>query len=691
MDFRSLSTQMVVSFVALVLVAATAVGVPGIWLIQQQMERQAWRQVDQARVASEALYAARRQEVSDLATLTAQRPTLRELLAQDEREGLASYLSTLRSGAGLDVILACSAEGDLIAEAGEVVAGDLCGEAVTDGFRALSSGTAPRVWLLSERPVRVDTGDGARVVVGKMVDDRFVTEIGDQAGLEHTLLVDEQPVATSLSGDLASLGDIERSLSRPSDASGMQQGTFGFGGRFYYFTHLSLAGGAVVDEVALDVTDLAAARRRYIAILLGSIATVTAVGSTAGVLLAHRIGRPLGRLTEAAARMSEGDLRSPVRAETGIEEIALVAEALEVARVDLGRTLSRLQQETDWTEHLLEAVVEGIVTLDPQDRITFFSRGAERITGWRKDRVLGRHADEVFPTVERDESFSQLIPAPGRKHKIVVALAQGRQATLAVTGARFTPPDEGDAEVALVFRDVSEEEAVHRLLGHFLANVAHEFRTPLSALAASTEMLLDRTSELSYEELETLLTSLHVGVVGLQTLVDNLLESASIEAGRFRVYPRPSDLGEIIAEAMRTMQPLLDKRGQRLTVELPAAIPMVEADPRRTVQVLVNLLSNASKYGPEHSPIAIEARGRGKWVRVSVADRGPGIPSEYRRSLFRRFEVPSHARSDAQYGTGLGLSVVKAIVEAHGGCVGVEDRPGGGSIFWFTVPKESEV
>ena len=138
-------------------------------------------------------------------------------------------------------------------------------------------------------------------------------------------------------------------------------------------------------------------------------------------------------------------------------------------------------------------------------------------------------------------------------------------------------------------------------------------------------------------------------------------------------------------------KPLLDKRGQRLTVELPAAIPTVEADPRRTVQVLVNLLSNASKYGPEHSAIAVEAVARDGSVRVSVADRGPGIPPEYRRRLFRRFVPPSPGSNDAQYGTGLGLSVVKAIVEAHGGRVGVDDRQGGGSIFWFTLPKAGEV
>ncbi len=687
MNFRSLSTQIVVSFIALVLVAATAVGVPGIWLIQEQMERQAWSQVAQASRASEALYAARRKEVADLAVLTAQRPTLRELLTQGGQEPLLSYLSTLRTGADLDLVVVCGSDGRPTACVGDMIVCDVCADEITGGFHVLPPGASPRVWLLAGHAIGGEAAYLGKVVVGEAMDDTAITEIGDQAGLEHTLLVEGQPVATSLSEDLASLAVLDREVSGALNAVGTERGTFSLAGHPYYFTRLSLKGTELVDEVALDVTDMAATRRRFIAMLIGSIVTVAAAGSIAGIVLAQRIGRPLARLTETAAKMSQGNLESPVKAETSIQEIALVAQALEGARIDLGRTMMRLQEEKAWSEHLLEAIVEGIITLDSQDRITFFSHGAERITGWEKEQVLNRFCDDVFRTVERDEPFSQLIPAPGRKHKIVIKLAGDRQATLAVTGARLKPPEEGDAEVALVFRDVSEEEAIHRLLGHFLANVAHEFRTPLSALAASTEMLLDRTSELSPAELETLLTSLHVGVVGLQTLVDNLLESASIEAGRFRVYPRPSDLGEIIAESMRTMQPLLDKRGQRLTVELPVAIPMVEADPRRTAQVLVNLLSNASKYGPEHSAIAVEATAVDDWVRVSVADRGPGIPSEYRRRLFRRFVPPSPGASDAQYGTGLGLSVVKAIVKAHGGRVGVDDRPGGGSIFWFTVPK----
>jgi signal transduction histidine kinase len=248
---------------------------------------------------------------------------------------------------------------------------------------------------------------------------------------------------------------------------------------------------------------------------------------------------------------------------------------------------------------------------------------------------------------------------------------------------------EGHADqVALVFRDVSDEEVMHRLVGHFLANIAHEFRTPLSALAASVELLLDQAPDLTPAELQELLTSLHLGVLGLQTLIDNLLESASIEAGRFRVSPRPANLADIIAEVTQTLQPLLLKRSQNLKIESPSLLPPVQADPRRTTQVLINLLFNASKYSPDETEIILETSLNNGWARIMVADRGPGIPPAHRTDLFRRFMFDRAAQDGerAHAGTGLGLSVVKAVVEAQGGQVGVEDRPGGGAVFWFTLP-----
>jgi signal transduction histidine kinase len=138
------------------------------------------------------------------------------------------------------------------------------------------------------------------------------------------------------------------------------------------------------------------------------------------------------------------------------------------------------------------------------------------------------------------------------------------------------------------------------------------------------------------------------------------------------------------------MQPLLEKYEQKMVVDLPDSLPLVRADPRRIEQVLVNLLSNANKYGPGDAEIILRVTSLDGWVRVSVADQGSGIPTGRREYLFERFDYTSEDDLSRKAGAGLGLSVVKAIVEAHGGSVAVEDLVGGGSEFWFTLPMADE-
>ncbi|MCB9419542.1 MAG: hypothetical protein H6667_07050 [Ardenticatenaceae bacterium] len=244
---------------------------------------------------------------------------------------------------------------------------------------------------------------------------------------------------------------------------------------------------------------------------------------------------------------------------------------------------------------------------------------------------------------------------------------------------------------SVLLRNAAKEEAVQHLRSYFLANITHEFRTPLSALRASVEYLVTEAAHLSRDEINSLLHAIHMSVTGLQTLIDNLLESISIEAGHFAIRPEPTELNDVIDDAIRIMQPLLDRRQQKLIVNYPTPLPLVQGDPPRLTQVLVNLLSNASKYGPmaETIEITVSLTGNGQ-VKVAVADQGPGISPTVREQLFHRF-----ARFDtpnaAQYGVGLGLWVVKAIITEHRGQVGVESRTGSsrtgsGSVFWFTLP-----
>jgi PAS domain S-box-containing protein len=696
--FNSLRAQLLLSFIILVLLSAAAIGLPAIWLLRDQLDRQAWAQVDQGSRAARALYTAKQNEVAGLAILTAQRPSLHELILQEDQTELLPYLRILQAGARLDLILVCAPDGDTVAQVGQEFPPNICAAGDPAGFYVVPGQPQPRVWLVAAQALSGDEMNLGRVIVGTILADEFVEEIHVQTGLEHTLLAAGQPVASSFKDNarqsVAAAGPLVQDA-----AEKVTRAVFSVGGQPYYAARLTigdmlplrgpltLGQPGLEAEIALPVTNIVATQQRLVRTLLAGIVAVAVVGSILGAFLARRITQPLARLTKAATRLSRGDLSSPVPTDLGVQEVTLVAWALEAARLDLQLTLNDLRREKAWSSNLLESIVEGIVTLDLHGRITFFSQGAERLTGWLRDEVIGRSCDEVFRPADTSERFSQLIPARDGRTKVTLALADGHQATLAITGAKLSP-EGSPVQVALVFRDVSDEELMHRLVGHFLANIAHEFRTPLSALAASVELLLDQAADLSPAELQELLASLHLGVLGLQTLVDNLLESASIEAGRFRVSPRPANLAEIISEVTQTLQPLLDRRSQPLKLDLPQSLPPVQADPRRTGQVLINLLSNASKYSPDEAEISLTTTVSAGWARVTVADRGPGIATEFRTDLFRRFmyDRAAHSQSHAQAGTGLGLSVVKAVVEAQGGQVGVDDQPGGGTMFWFTLP-----
>ncbi len=231
-----------------------------------------------------------------------------------------------------------------------------------------------------------------------------------------------------------------------------------------------------------------------------------------------------------------------------------------------------------------------------------------------------------------------------------------------------------------------EDSGVQPLIPQLLANITNEFRTPLSALNASVEYLLDDLDSLSTSEIRELLQSIHLSVNGLQTLIDNLIESNNIEAGRFFIRAGAIDLGVVVSRAIRFTRPLIDRRRQRVVVEQPGSLPLVKGDPARLTQVMVNLLSNASKFGPMNQTICVGLEESShKQLRVNVTDQGSGLQPGEQETVFEH-SIQSATPSDRPYGIGLGLSVTRAIVEEHGGKIGVEQCPGNGSIFWFTIP-----
>jgi two-component system sensor histidine kinase KdpD len=220
-----------------------------------------------------------------------------------------------------------------------------------------------------------------------------------------------------------------------------------------------------------------------------------------------------------------------------------------------------------------------------------------------------------------------------------------------------------------------------------LSEVAHELRAPLAALATGSALLAEDYEQLDPARVRELVAVIHRGTVWLQELVENLLCASTVQAGRFQVWPQPTDVPEVVTEVQAVLAPVLRQKAQALRVASGATTPPVLADRRRLVQALVNLISNASKFSEAGRPIDVAVRPRKGAVRVTVADRGPGLPPGPAAQLFQPYYRGAPTTQAGKEGVGLGLAIVHWIVEQHGGRIGARNRHGGGAKFWFDLPN----
>lgn len=212
--------------------------------------------------------------------------------------------------------------------------------------------------------------------------------------------------------------------------------------------------------------------------------------------------------------------------------------------------------------------------------------------------------------------------------------------------------------------------------------VTHELRGPLTALETASELLERDLERLDASQIRVMVSGIHRRALWMRGLMENLLCSAAINEGRFTVHARPTDIVDIAREVDAVVGPLLDRKRQRLRI-VASTSALALADAHRVSQVFLNLISNAHKYSEAGTDIEIDVTAQRDVVRVSVSDRGPGLPPDTVRSAFRAYDRAGRTDGD---GLGIGLWVVRSIVRAHGGRVGVFNRAGGGATFWFELP-----
>jgi len=243
--------------------------------------------------------------------------------------------------------------------------------------------------------------------------------------------------------------------------------------------------------------------------------------------------------------------------------------------------------------------------------------------------------------------------------------------------------DDEIGELAHAFNAMAEGLArLEQLRRNMVADAAHELRTPLSNIRGYLEALRDGVIRPSSE----LIDSLYEDAMLLSHLVDDLQELALAEAGQLKLVRQPVALREIVERAVHFLQPQVVSKGLTVKVDLPADLPLVDVDSERIGQVLRNLLNNAVTYTPSGGEVMVAARAAGSEVEVSVQDTGIGIAPEHLPYVFERFYRVDKSRARATGGTGLGLTIVKRWVEAHGGRIWVESMVGEGTTFTFTLP-----
>jgi len=678
-----LSFRLVIVAIAPALLVSAALAVPMIELRREQLLAQAAERVVQAGRTTEAIYAERMATGALLARLLADRVAYVQQEQAGDSAALWSFVRGVREQTLFDLVTLVDADGAVLAQDGaaHLWRGDGDGQHVWGD---------PRFGLVGEFHAPVPASPGpARAFVGSFAwGADTLASFRQRTGLEQSLLVAGELVATSYAPRGREHVSVLDGAPEPGAQALPYTAEVRIDGADYLARYKPLRGAdqqpVAMFELLLPLDPVHDAQRQATLLLLVITLLAVLAASLLGYTLARWVAAPIRQLGWASAAIGRGELRRGVRVQ-GPAEVVALGEQLEAMRAQLAATRQGLAEEKERYANILESIGDAVITLDAAGRITALNGGAERLLGWSRAAAVGRALRDTMAAADgRDIAPSQIpLGAPAR---LALRGPDGQPRTVAAARTPLLGQPESAHEYVVLLRDVSDDVAVAQLKEEFLANVTHEFQTPLAALSASLELLREEEAGLTAGERRDLLDAVHLGARRLQHLVTNLLDSASIQAGYFRVEPELAELEPLVEAAVETVRPLARQRGQTIAVEAPGPLPLIYADEPRVVQALVNLLSNASKFGPVGDTLRLHVAVGAEQVRVAVTDHGPGVPAARRAHLYERFLRPGPQTVRAQ-GAGLGLAIARAIVERHGGAIEMLTAEGRGTTFAFSLRR----
>jgi PAS domain S-box-containing protein len=414
------------------------------------------------------------------------------------------------------------------------------------------------------------------------------------------------------------------------------------------------------------------------------------------------------------------DSAAPIHDATGrIMGVVLVFRDITEDR----RAEEAIAEQREWFETTLESIGDAVIATDVQGRVEFMNPIAEHLTGWRLSDASGRNCDEVFRIVNEDSRRTTENPVTrvlaegtivGLANHTVLIAADGTERPIDDSGAPIRSREGRIVGVVLVFRDVSERrraelhrrdaalererlldaeraarmaaERANRVKDEFVAMVSHELRTPLNAILGWTQLITKAGA--SQDVLDR-----GLGVIVRNTrfqaqLISDLLDVSRIVSGKLRLDFVQVDLTAVSTDAIDAIQKEADEKGVAIECQFDADVGPIAGDPARLQQIVWNLLSNAIKFTPKGGTIAVRLRRTNSDAEMTVTDSGVGIKPDFLPHIFDRFQQADQSITRRFGGLGIGLSIVKHLVELHGGSIRAESKgDGAGSTFTIVLPS----